>query len=67
MRGDCPAFVYFVDAAWAPGSAQGMRDTPKTSMLVMMQEILKQCLDHPDPVRRECYANLYTSFAEPPL
>lgn len=65
MRGDCPAFVYFVDAAWAPGSAQGMTDSAKTSMLVMMQEILKQCLAHPDPVRRECYANLYTSFAKP--
>ena len=65
MRGDCPAFVYFVDAAWAPCSAAGTPDTEKTSMLVMMQEILDQCLRHSDPIKRECYENLYTSFAIP--
>lgn len=65
MRGDCPAFVYFVDAAWAPCSAIGGTDTPSTSMLVMMQDILKRCLTHPDPVMRECYDNLYTPFAHP--
>ncbi len=65
MRGDCPAFVYFVDAAWAPCSAAGTKDTSRTSMLVMMQEILAYCLNHPNPVLRECYDNLYTSFAIP--
>jgi len=65
MRGDCPAFVYFVDEAWAPSSAQGEPDTERTSMLVMMRSILNECLDHPDPVQRECYRNLYTSFATP--
>lgn len=65
MRGDCPAFVYFVDAAWAPNSASGEVDTVSTSMLVMMQSILEQCLTHPDPTLRECYENLYTSFAIP--
>jgi hypothetical protein len=65
MRGDCPAFVYFVDAAWAPNSAKGEKDTDRTSMLVMMQKILAECLNHTDPTRRECYANLYTSFARP--
>lgn len=65
MRGDCPAFVYFVDAAWAPNSAQGQPDSARTSMLVMMQNILGDCLNHPDPVKRVCYENLYTSFAEP--
>lgn len=65
MRGDCPAFVHFVDAAWAPCSAAGAPDTARTSMLVMMQEILHCCLTHPDPVKRECYDNLYTSFAHP--
>lgn len=65
MRGDCPAFVYFVDAAWAPHSAAGRADTSATSMLVMMQDILQECLSHPDPTTRQCYENLYLSFATP--
>ncbi len=65
MRGDCPAFVYFVDAAWAPNSANGLPDTEYTSMLVMMQNILGKCLNHQDPAVRECYQNLYQSFSVP--
>lgn len=65
MRGDCPAFVYFVDAAWAPRSACGHADNATTSMLVMMQDILRDCLSHPDPTTAQCYENLYRSFAEP--
>lgn len=65
MRGDCPAFVYFVDAAWAPNSARGEPDSERTSMLVMMQSILRKCMDHPDLAKRECYRNLYQSFTEP--
>ncbi len=65
MRGDCPAFVYFVDAAWAPRSASEMADNATTSMLVMMQDILQACLSHPDPTTLQCYENLYRSFAEP--
>lgn len=65
MRGDCPAFVYFVDAAWAPNSAKGLPDTELTSMLVMMQSILQKCLNHPEPSVRECYQQLYQPFAAP--
>ncbi len=65
MRGDRPAFVHFVDAAWAPRSATGKPDTSSTSMLVMMQSILRECLSDPDPVTRECYENLYTTFSIP--
>ncbi len=65
MRGDCPAFVYFVDAAWAPNSAKGEPDTEQTSMLVMMQSILGKCLNHEELAKRECYQNLYQTFAEP--
>jgi hypothetical protein len=65
MRGDCPAFVNFVDAAWAPRSADEGSDSKSTSMLVMMQDILQECLAHPDPTTRECYQNLYESFATP--
>ena len=65
MRGDRPAFVHFVDAAWAPRSAIGKPDTNSTSMLVMMQSILSECLADPDPVTRECYENLYTTFSIP--
>lgn len=65
MRGDCPAFVYFVDAAWAQRSAYGEQDTARTSMLVMMQQILKTCLSHEDRAIRECYENLYLPFYHP--
>lgn len=65
MRGDRPAFVYFVDAAWAPRSAVNAKDTPTSSMLVMMQEVLDKCLNHPDSSTRECYQNLYKPFAKP--
>lgn len=65
MRGGCPAFAYFVDAAWAPNAAKGVVDTKSSSMLVMMQDILNQCLNHPDPVAKECYADLYKPFAIP--
>lgn len=65
MRGDCPAFVYFVDAAWAPNSARGQADTARTSMLVMMQSILRRCLTHPDGAARACYEQLYQSFDGP--
>lgn len=65
MRGDCPAFVYFVDAAWAPASARGEVDSERTSMLVMMQKILEKCLKHPNPIMRECYQNLYETFSVP--
>ena len=65
MRGDCPAFVYFVDAAWAPRSANGGSDSKSTSMLVMMQDILRECLSHPDLTTRQCYESLYLSFATP--
>ena len=65
MRGDCPAFVHFVDAAWAPKSASGAADNARSSMLLMMQEILAECLSHPDAAVRQCYENLYRSFSIP--
>ncbi|MCG7967075.1 MAG: ATP-binding protein [Candidatus Thiodiazotropha taylori] len=65
MRGDCPAFVYFVDSAWAPNSAEGRPDSKKSSMLIMMQHILNDCLSHRNPSKRDCYENLYRSFAQP--
>lgn len=65
MRNDCPAFAYFVDAAWAPRSSAGQRDTPATSMLVMMQKILRELLAHPDASTRMFYENLYAPFYRP--
>ena len=65
MRGDCPAFIYFVDAAWAPMSAIGQKDTPRTSMLLMMREILRKCIEHEQPAIRACYENLYRTFFTP--
>jgi len=65
MRGDCPAFIYFVDAAWAPMTAIGQADTPRTSMLLMMREILRKCLNHEQPATRACYETLYQTFFTP--
>lgn len=65
MRGDCPAFAYFVDSAWAPRSSVGGVDTRNSSMLVMMRGILRHCLHHSDASLRECYQNLYEPFFEP--
>lgn len=65
MRGDCAAFVYFVDAAWAPKSAAGMTDSPRTSMLLMMRSILDECLLHRHDGIRQCYENLYRTFYIP--
>lgn len=65
MRGDCPAFIYFVDGAWAPMSAIGQADTPRTSMLLMMREILRKCIEHEQPAIRACYENLYRTFFTP--
>ncbi|MFN4045620.1 hypothetical protein [Limnobacter sp.] len=65
MRGDRPAFVYFVDSAWAPLSASGKQDSAKTSMLVMMNQVLEKCLASTDPFTRECYEHLYLPFKDP--
>jgi hypothetical protein len=65
MRGDCPAFIYFVDAAWAPMTAIGQADTPRTSMLLMMRDILRKCLNNEQPAIRACYESLYQTFFTP--
>ncbi|MCW9045246.1 MAG: hypothetical protein OQK35_02840 [Alphaproteobacteria bacterium] len=65
MRGDRPAFVHFVDAAWAPRSALGDQDTSATSMLVAMIEILEACMTVSDPVDQAVYEELYRPFHNP--
>ena len=65
MRNGCPVAVYFVDSAWAPQSAKGKPDSPRDSMLVQMRVILEKCINHPDPVIRKIYQELYGAFLEP--
>jgi hypothetical protein len=67
MRNGCKARVIFADAAWAPrSSTDGARaDTPQTSMLVAMRDILRARLADPDPVERAVYAALYAPFLTP--
>jgi hypothetical protein len=65
MRGDRPAQVYFVDAAWAPRTAMGQTDTETSSMLLMMRSILEDCLADPDPGLRACYEELYGPYVDP--
>lgn len=63
MRKGMPVQVYFVDAAWAEGSARGLPETKRSSLLVQMRDILNACLDNPDPDLRDVYEALYGIFA----
>ncbi|MGK7932560.1 MAG: hypothetical protein AB4041_14155 [Microcystaceae cyanobacterium] len=65
MRNSCPVQVYFVDAAWAPYSANNQSETIKSSVLVKMRAILEDCLNHPDLIKQEIYQELYGEFLEP--
>lgn len=63
MRGGMPVEVYFVDAAWAPRSAEGLPETARSSVLVAMRAILDACIAEPDPDRRDIQQELYGAFA----
>jgi hypothetical protein len=64
IRGSRPADVYFVDAAWAPNSADDEPDSERTSVLVMMQKLLKDYMSTPDPGQRAILQALYQPFAD---
>ncbi|MBV0882103.1 hypothetical protein KTQ42_22765 [Noviherbaspirillum sp. L7-7A] len=64
-RGGCKVWVYFVDAAWAPRSALGDDDDAKSSMLVMMREILEEYVRHGNSLHREIYQALYHDYLTP--
>ncbi|MBS9393607.1 MAG: hypothetical protein HEQ30_10795 [Dolichospermum sp. OL01] len=65
MRNGCPVQVFFVDAAWASNSAEGKPESARSSMLVQMRIILEECVNHPDPIKREIYQELYGAFLKP--
>ena len=65
MRNGCPVEVYFVDAAWARESTKDKPDSGRESLLVQMRIILEECVNHPDPVFRAIYQELYGAFLEP--
>jgi hypothetical protein len=65
MRNGCPVAVYFVDAAWAIQSTKDKPDSGRDSMLVQMRIILEECVNHPDPVIRGIYQELYGAFLTP--
>jgi hypothetical protein len=64
IRGSRPADVYFVDAAWAPNSADGKPDSERNSVLVMMQKLLKDYMATADPGQRAILQALYQPFAD---
>jgi hypothetical protein len=64
MRKRMPVDVYFVDAAWAPRSAEGRAESDRSSMLVIMQEVLEECFADPDPDLRDVYHALYGVFRD---
>lgn len=68
IRGGSPADVYFIDAAWAPNSAEQKPDSSQTSVLVTMQKLLRAYLgpnsrpaDCP-PVLRALYEPFGSAF-----
>ena len=64
MRKAMPVDIYFVDAAWAPNSAEGRPETDRSSMLVVMRQVLDMCLGHPDADLRDIYKALYGIFQD---
>ena len=62
MRKRMPVEVYFVDAAWAPRSAEGCPESGRSSVLVIMQQVLNACLVNPDPDLHDIYHALYGVF-----
>ncbi|GBF03888.1 hypothetical protein DAERI_010060 [Deinococcus aerius] len=62
MRKRMPVEVYFVDAAWAPNSAEGRPESERSSVLVLMRDVLEDCLAHADPDQRDVYHALYGVF-----
>jgi len=64
MRKRAPVAVYFVDAAWAPNSADGLAESDRSSVLVIMRQILEACLAHKDPDLRDVYRALYGVFRD---
>ncbi len=64
MRQRMPVSVYFVDAAWALNSAVGRPENDRSSVLVIMQRILEECLTHPDPDVQAVYEALYGVFRD---
>jgi hypothetical protein len=62
MRKQMSVYVYFVDAAWAPKSAEGERETERSSLLVVMQQVLQRALSDPDPDLRDIASALYGTF-----
>lgn len=64
MRKRMPVEVYFVDAAWAPHSAEGHAESSRSSVLVLMRDVLEKCLNHADPDQRDVYRALYGVFLD---
>lgn len=65
MRNGCAVQCFFVDSAWAQMSCRGELDTPVSSMLVQLIEILDACVNNPNPKYAAIYDRLYRSFLEP--
>ena len=67
MRNGRKARVFFVDAAWAPMSfaSSGKDDSPYSSMLIAMRNILRNRVNDRVLVNREVYKALYDPFLHP--
>lgn len=63
IRKSQPAEVVFVDAAWAPHSADEQPDDEKSSVLVAMRNLLHDYVNHPDPGQQAILTALYGPFA----
>ncbi|MEQ8319344.1 MAG: hypothetical protein RH946_03705 [Rhodospirillales bacterium] len=67
MRNGKKVRVYFADAAWAPNSFadNGKNDSPYTSMLISIRDILRKNMMSSNPIHKEVYRALYEPFLAP--
>lgn len=64
-RGNRPAQVFFVDAAWAPKTAKGLPDAANTSLLIAMHELLQQGMNSSSAALAQLYQSAFGEFFQP--
>lgn len=64
IRGGLSAKIVFLDAAWAPQTAKGAFDSPRTSILLRAAKIIRGIVAGDDPVQRELMTALYGNILE---
>jgi hypothetical protein len=59
IRGGVDAHIVFLDAAWAPMTAAGAKDTNRSSLLLQIAHVIEETMVGGDPVASELMSELY--------